>query len=439
MEITTFLKNKKRKVGKFRKSILLIAAMVLLQAFGQQAFGQQEPEDQSIAAVVMEERELTPQEAVDRFARLSCVDSTKVAVMVTDLKTGRVLGEWNASTPLIPASIQKAVTTATLLRSAGKDWKYETKVYFEGRKQHQVLDGNLLIVASGDPTINSAKLPLTPDFVADIVAAVKKAGIDSIAGRISIDESVFGGPCIPETWASGDRPHSYGTGVHGFNFQNNSSGKASVSNPAGIFRDKLEKALTREGIAIGRAEIEPGGKRSLISVHRSAPLDEIMRSCMMRSDNLYAEAMLQTLPLSHHEESTLSRAIELEKSYWRKKKADMRGVVIADGSGLSRSNRTTAKFMTDVLDEMSGDAYYASFFPLAGKEGTLRSLLSGTRLEEYVAMKTGSMSGIQCYAGYLLDDDYAPTHSIVVIVNGMKGSRANVRRGVEQMLLSIFK
>ena len=110
----------------------------------------------------------------------------------------------------------------------------------------------------------------------------------------------------------------------------------------------------------------------------------------------------------------------------------MSGVVFADGSGLSRANRTTARFMTDVLALKSHDPYYASFFPLAGREGTLRNLLAGTPLEEYVAMKTGSMSGIQCY------DDYIPTHSIVIIVNGMRGSRAEVRRGVERMLLSIF-
>jgi len=158
----------------------------------------------------------------------------------------------------------------------------------------------------------------------------------------------------------------------------------------------------------------------------------------MRSDNLYAEALLRTIPLSEGETSTPERAAEMEFDFWKKRKADMGGVAIVDGSGLSRANRTTASFMSDVLEEMSPDAYYASFFPLAGREGTLKNFLCGTHLEEYVALKTGSMSGIQCYAGYKLDDDYVPTHSIVVIVNGMKGARGNVRAGVEKILLSIF-
>ena len=78
------------------------------------------------------------------------------------------------------------------------------------------------------------------------------------------------------------------------------------------------------------------------------------------------------------------------------------------------------------------------FRSLAGREGTLKRFLCGTHLEEYVALKTGSMSGIQCYAGYKLDDDYVPTHSIVIIINGMKGGRGAVRSEVEKMLLSIF-
>jgi D-alanyl-D-alanine carboxypeptidase/D-alanyl-D-alanine-endopeptidase (penicillin-binding protein 4) len=73
--------------------------------------------------------------------------------------------------PLVPASIQKAVTTATLLRTAGKDWAYHTRAYVDGDVERGVLEGNVVVVGSGDPTLNSSKLPLTPDFVADVASA----------------------------------------------------------------------------------------------------------------------------------------------------------------------------------------------------------------------------------------------------------------------------
>ncbi len=380
----------------------------------------------------------SPQEAVDAFVRNRAIDSTRVAVMIRDLRSGVTIGSYNPGTPLIPASIQKALTTATLLRIAGKDFRYNTDVFIDNEVgRDNILDGNIIVKASGDPTLNSSKLPLTPDFVADIVSAVRKKGIDSISGRIIVDQSLFAGPAIPPSWAQGDLRHSYGTGCHAFNFQNNASGKSAIQNPASVFISRLGNALASASVKLGNNETS-GKKHLLIHRHKSASADEIMRSCMMRSDNLYAEAMLQTIPVVKGEKSSLEKAIDIERDYWRRKKADLGGVAIADGSGLSRSNRMTAEFMSDLLAEMSPDPYYASFFPLAGREGTLKNLLAGTELEEYVAMKTGSMSGIQCYAGYKLDDNYAPTHSIVIMVNNMRGARSEVRRAVEKMLLAVF-
>ena len=49
--------------------------------------------------------------------------------------------------------------------------------------------------------------------------------------------------------------------------------------------------------------------------------------------------------------------------------------------------------MTGMLGVMGDNATYASFFPLAGQEGTLKSFLAETPLDSYIAMKTGSMKG----------------------------------------------
>ena len=94
--------------------------------------------------------------------------------------------------------------------------------------------------------------------------------------------------------------------------------------------------------------------------------------------------------------------------------------------------------MENVLRDKSGDVEYVSFLPLAGQEGTLKKLLADTPLDSYLAMKTGSMKGIQCYAGYKLDDDFAPTHVVVVMVNDFKCDRAYLLAQVDKMLLEIF-
>ena len=388
-----------------------------------------------LIAVVMlgGERE---QAAVDRFM-LSRGLPQDMAVIVTDLSTGKTLAEASAERPLVPASIMKTVTIASLMHESDAEKPIVTRVYTDGPVRDGALRGNIIVEGAGDPSLNSAALPESGDFVAEIVEALRRRDIDCIEGRVIVDESIFEGPVVPPSWAKGDLMHAYGTGCHGFNFSGNASGKSSVSNPAFMFEQRLVRAMDAAGIVMERQSVARGEDKLLVE-HKSLPLKEIMRSCMMRSDNLYAESMLRLFALERDREGSTSAGASEEMKFWKRRGADMKGVEIIDGSGLSRSNRMTAKMIDFVLQDMADNVDYASYLPLAGQEGTLKRFLSDTPLDSYVALKTGSMSGIQCYAGYKLDDEFAPTHSIVVIVNNFRCDRSTVRKAVEQMLLSIF-
>ena len=82
---------------------------------------------------------------------------------------------------------------------------------------------------------------------------------------------------------------------------------------------------------------------------------------------------------------------------------------------------------------------YINFFPLAGIDGTLKSLLAKTRLKGRLAMKTGSMASVQAYAGYKVDAGGHPTHVVVIMVNGFFCSRSSLRKQTEAFLLDTFK
>lgn len=379
----------------------------------------------------------TRADIVEDFSQTRGVNAGSSSMLVIDLSTGETVLEMNADIPLIPASIMKCVTTATLLSRLDEDARFHTEVYAAGTVRDGILDGNLIIVGSGDPSLNSRHVEGNKDICSQIAAALTERGVRSIAGRIVVDEDVWSGPAVPPSWMSGDLPHAYGTGSHGLNFEDNASGSRSVSNPAAVFDTRLRAALERNGIVVEGESVREG-ERELILDHESVPLDEIMRSCMMRSDNQYAEALLRSYAVADGGKGSVSDAAAQESEYWKKQKAPMQGVNIVDGSGLSRQNRVTARFMAHVLAERSENPYYASFFPLAGQEGTLRSFLAGTPLEGYVALKTGSMKGIQCYAGYKLDDNYAPTHIIVVMMNEMT-NRTAAREGLKKALLTVFE
>ncbi|MDE6023763.1 MAG: D-alanyl-D-alanine carboxypeptidase/D-alanyl-D-alanine-endopeptidase, partial [Muribaculaceae bacterium] len=274
-------------------------------------------------------------------------------------------------------------------------------------------------------------------------AALRHKGITKINGNLRVDTSLYAGPSCPPSWATGDLKESYGTGSHALNFRRNASGSRSVKNPESIFLSHVHTQLNNAGIEVSGNNvcsnngISSNSESTLLLDHVSDTYAEVMRSCMMRSDNLFAETFLREFALARGKEGSTSAGASEMHRYWKDAGVPVKGVTLIDGSGLSRSNRVTANFINGILRQMGDNEDYASFMPLAGQEGTLSDFLKGTELDAYVAMKTGSMNGIQCYAGYKLDEQFAPTHSIVIIMNDI-GRRGEARRAAEQLLLETF-
>lgn len=361
----------------------------------------------------------------------------KCSVLIYDLKKKKTIDSANPELSLVPASVTKCVTIASTSLKADLNFRYRTKVYMTGSVKDGMLDGNLLVVGGGDPVLGANVAPKGTDVKAEIVSALRKFKVKDVRGMIYTDASIFPGPATPPSWGSGDLSRSYGAGCFGLNYRRNASGKAAVKNPQALFVKELTASLNQAGISVTGDTIEDKRRREILD-HVSPPLTEIMRSCMMRSDNLYAETILRTMLLVQGKTPSTAAAAAEEMQLWRKKGAPMQGVNLVDGSGLSRQDRLTANFLGYVLRIMAPDEDYVSYFPLAGQEGTVKNLFKGTALDSYVALKTGTMSGVRCLAGYKLDAEFAPTHVIVIITNNAKGGAGAVNRAAQNMLLRLF-
>lgn len=381
---------------------------------------------------------------LDKFLRSKSITAGSTAVLVQDLSTGKTLASHNTDRPLLPASIMKTVTIAGLLQEKGPDERFHTYVYADGPIKGSVIEGDLLIVGGGDPTLGANCAPESADIADEIIATLQHKGITSIKGNLRVDTSLYSGPACPPSWASGDLNEAYGTGCHALNFRRNANGSRAVKKPEGTFLSYLSSRLRGAGIAIaGTSKVGSEGLTNTeesieLLDHVSDKYSEVMRSCMMRSDNLFAENLLRTFGLARGKEGSTEASATEMLEYWKEAGIPTKGVTLIDGSGLSRSNRVTAKFINGILHALGDNEEYASFMPLAGQEGTLSDFLKDTPLDAYVAMKTGSMKGIQCYAGYKLDEEFAPTHSIVIIMNDI-GPRGAARKAAENLLLEIFK
>jgi D-alanyl-D-alanine carboxypeptidase/D-alanyl-D-alanine-endopeptidase (penicillin-binding protein 4) len=119
----------------------------------------------------------------------------------------------------------KVLTTATALKVLGENYKFETKLYYTGNIIQGVLNGNIIIQGSGDPTLGSSRIPgnlsLT-DFISLIITKIKEAGVTKINGKIIQDLFAFNKNAIPDGWIWTDIGNYYGAGCFGLNINENS-------------------------------------------------------------------------------------------------------------------------------------------------------------------------------------------------------------------------
>lgn len=417
-------------------------------------------------------------------------DAATIGVCVMNLKTGEFIASENYGQAMSPASTMKAVTTATALCLLGADFKFVTEVSVTEATSSANSCRIINIAGSGDPTIESRNFPEQESLTDQIIAAMNRRGLTGSLTCVRITSTMSDEGTVP-SWTIGDAGWSYGTGIYGFNCFDNyfdfntttydsepsypflnveleeSSGpndiihgigtdeyyisgrsvgrrgytvKLPMNNPAEVYEFVLSERLENNGIKMMDSDNPPRisvANRSLLLKHYSPTLAEISKSLMYRSDNMMAEAMLRAICPG----GTRSDAINLEKKTWTDSGLDPVTIIIEDGSGLSRKDRMTPRFMNEMLAYMAKSDYaddYVKFFPAVGVDGTVSNLLKKTRLKNKLVLKSGSLSGVQCFAGYKIGSDGKPTHTIVIFINNFFCSRSEVRKAIENFLLEIF-
>jgi D-alanyl-D-alanine carboxypeptidase/D-alanyl-D-alanine-endopeptidase (penicillin-binding protein 4) len=197
----------------------------------------------------------------------------------------------------------------------------------------------------------------------------------------------------------------------------------------------IEVALPAACIRSSLTDTVPSAGQTLLTV-TSPPLSRIIRITNEYSHNLYADALLKA---AGNPPGSYERGIEALKDCWSKRGLDVTPLVMYDGNGLATSDKLSAEFTVSLLACMAhsenAEAYLNSL-PLAGREGTVKSFLKGTHLEGAVRLKSGSMTAVRCYAGYV---GYGGRrYALALLVNNYTYPSARIVRALEQLILDIF-
>lgn len=206
----------------------------------------------------------------------------------------------------------------------------------------------------------------------------------------------------------------------------------NVNDMPSFFARLLADRVTRKGVTVGgfRAATsdDPPSDGEPIGPVICTPISTILLRCNRDSDNLYAESLVKRI----------GHAMTAEPGSWVNGTAIMRhivhqrlndpqlmnGLVIIDGSGLSASNKITARTMTAWLDSLANDEKLSATFldslAVGGSSGTLAKRMPTSQLRgAIVQAKTGYINQVSCLSGYVSMPD-GRRRSFAIFVNGFR-------------------
>jgi D-alanyl-D-alanine carboxypeptidase/D-alanyl-D-alanine-endopeptidase (penicillin-binding protein 4) len=182
--------------------------------------------------------------------------------------------------------------------------------------------------------------------------------------------------------------------------------------------------------------VTPPGTR-ILAEHASRALPEIIRDANKLSDNALARTVFLSLgsleadpalgshPLPGSTASTFSRADLAVRSWMRAHGIDDTGLVMENGSGLSRLERISPLQLGGLLQAGLRSNWAPEFqasMPIAALDGTLRRRLHGSPAAGRARMKTGSLSNVVAVAGYVPDANGRQCVLVAMINNDLAGN-----------------
>jgi D-alanyl-D-alanine carboxypeptidase/D-alanyl-D-alanine-endopeptidase (penicillin-binding protein 4) len=364
----------------------------------------------AIAAVVVSSPLAASSDLATRLAktlRSPNLSLERTSAIAVDARTGAVLFAYNASVPVVPASNEKLPVSWAALTRLGPGFRFTTQVLGVGTRDGPILDGDLYLRGGGDPTLAAGD-------IGRLAAAIRIAGIRRVTGTIRGDESAFDKRRGVAGWKTyfvgGESPPLSALVI------DRARGWPKHSPPLLAAR-ALWAALEKRGVAVdGGAGLgkTPDGA-VVLATDRSAGLSHIARTMNRYSDNFTAEMLLKHLGTLDGRVGTSARGAAAVVAEMRAAHIPLRGVRLADGSGLSSLDRVTAEALVGVIraglaNPRIRSAFLASF-SVAGHNGTLQTRLGG--LDVVVRGKTGT-TDLACTLSGLVNESIA----FAVLQNG---------------------
>jgi D-alanyl-D-alanine carboxypeptidase/D-alanyl-D-alanine-endopeptidase (penicillin-binding protein 4) len=362
---------------------------------------------------------------------------------------GRFVASYNVDQPLIPASIIKIATGLAALHILGPEFHFITNFFITPAN-------DLYIEGHGDPFLVSEEVSV-------IVEHLRAAGLQEVRDII-LDDTAFRLTGPADGAGCTDNPYDAENSALAVNFNtvyfskgpkgtihsaepqtptiplmvelgthldpgeyrlNITTGGQDARNVGRYVGELFQALLEKKGIACSgsiRRQKVPAGLTPVYAHRSSTSVQEGIQKLLLYSNNFIANQLFlacgaeQAGPPATWEKSrrTLQRFLQEEMGL------DDRSIIMVEGSGLSRRNRTTVRAMSRIL---------AAFAPY----GSLLRERPGEGLQPTILIKSGTLTGVYSYAGYFMNNNHLD--SFVLILNQERNSREQLFK----LLTTLYK
>jgi serine-type D-Ala-D-Ala carboxypeptidase/endopeptidase (penicillin-binding protein 4) len=419
-------------------------------------------------------------------------DGEQVAVLVVD-EFGREVVAHDPDVPVLPASTLKIVTAAAALVTFGPEARFTTRIETTAPIDADgVVRGDLVLVGTGDPVLATPEYgrwiypsrPRTP--FEDLAAQVAAAGITEVTGDVVGVVERFEGPLIASGWpdryfSDFDARFADGLSVDAgvrtivtypevededgaadgqeapdapADEDAEDGGDGADAEPTGPpivriehTRNPAEHAVNELIRLLGAHDIEVTGQGRVgapvaASVGRlatvsSPPLEEILRFAVQRSDNQITDALFRAVGRQRTGVGSFASGERALKQVLERLGIATEGTVFADGSGLSRDDRATARLLVELDRAMHASRHaptWASLMAVMGESGTLQSRLANTVAAGRFLGKTGTLRDVTALTGAVVGEDGRRYH-LAVIANADGQARWLSRTFVDEVIV----
>ena len=425
----------------------------------------------------------------------------KLSAELDDVTSGALLGSVAANTPENPASNEKILTTAAVLRHLGASFRFKTSLC--GTKVADAVP-SLVVRGTGDPSLSSEDLQTLAKALAD-------AGVRHV-GDVLVDQSFFDAHFVPPAfeqqpneWAAFRAPVSavsLNRNVTTLNVAPSELGQNAkvwfepegfvdvigsvrtekleraqtvkltlkesgarlsalvaggiqpnspafhwsrrVEDPTLLAGYGLKAALVATGIQV-TGKIAAGGESESteLAAHESKSLSELLPELGKDSDNFYAEMLLKDLGAKvKGAPGTSANGAAAVLDYLREIDALDAGTRISNGSGLFDANRISAHTLVKTLLSAYRDPVTSGVFvdqlAVGGIDGTLKHRFAAFKKQRVIHAKTGTLDRVIALSGYAFRPDGSYPVAFSLIVSGIT-NHAEVRKRVDDVVSNVAK